>query len=112
MRPNYPFTRTLEQIDNYHGMLVPDPYRWLEDVDSPETQEWIRQQNDLTFSVLEKIPAREIIRKRMTELWNYARAWAPYKKGNWYFQQRNSGLQNQNVLYVMRSLAYDPRVLL
>jgi prolyl oligopeptidase len=112
MKPNYPFTQTVEQVDNYHGTAVADPYRWLEDVDSPDTLEWIRQQNELTFSVLEKIPAREIIKKRLTELWNYARAWAPYKKGTWYFQQRNSGLQNQNVLYVMRSVDDEPRVLL
>jgi prolyl oligopeptidase len=112
MKPNYPFTRTVEQVDHYHGTAVADPYRWLEDVDSPDALEWIRQQNDLTFSVLERISAREKIKKRLTELWDYARAWAPYKKGTWYFQQRNSGLQNQNVLYVMRSLDDEPRVLL
>lgn len=112
MRPDYPHTRNVEQADNYHGTIVADPYRWLEDVDSPETLEWIRQQNELTFSILEKIPARQNIRKRLTEMWDYAKAWAPYKKGDWYFQQRNSGLQNQNVLYVMRALGDEPRLLL
>src|SRR5215217_8709781 len=88
MKITYPNTRTVEQTDDYHGTLVRDPYRWLEDVDSPEALEWKRQQNELTFSILEKIPARETIRKRLTELWNYSKAWAPYKKGKWYFQQR------------------------
>jgi len=112
MKPNYPHTRTVDQTDVHHGTTVADPYRWLEDVDSPETLEWIKQQNELTFSILEKIPQRETIKKRMTELWDFAKAWAPYKKGKWHFQERNSGLQNQNVLYVMESLTSEPRVLL
>lgn len=112
MKPVYPHTRTVEQVDNYHGTLVPDPYRWLEDVDSAETLEWIQHQNELTFSMLEKIPARQNIRNRLTELWDFSKAWAPHKKGKWYFQERNSGLQNQNVLYVMESLKSKARVLL
>jgi prolyl oligopeptidase len=108
----YPNTRTVEQTEDYHGTPVPDPYRWLEDVDSPETLEWIKGQNELTFSILEKIPRRDAIRKRLTELWDFAKAWAPYKKGKWYFQERNSGLQNQSVFYVMESLTAEPRVLL
>ncbi len=112
MNLTYPNTRTVEQIDDYHGTLIADPYRWLEDTDSPETLEWIKQQNELTFSFLEKIPGREAIKKRMTELWDYSKALAPYKKGNRYFQERNSGLQNQNVLYVMEALNTMPRVLL
>lgn len=112
MKLVYPNTRTVEQRDNYHGMLVSDPYRWLEDVDSPETLEWIERQNELTFSILEKIPTRKRINKRLTELWNFPKAWAPHKKGNRYFQERNSGLQNQNTLFVMESLDAEPRVLL
>jgi len=112
MKFTYPHARTVDQTDDYHGTLVTDPYRWLEDVDSPETLEWIRQQNELTFSILEKIPQREAIKKRITELWDYAKAGAPRQKGKWYFQERNSGLQNQNVLYVMDSLTSEPRVLL
>jgi prolyl oligopeptidase len=108
----YPHTRTVEHADHYHGTLVPDPYRWLEDVDAPETLEWIQQQNELTFSILDKIPARQTIKQRLTELWNFSKAWAPHKKGKWYFQERNSGLQNQNVLYVMDSVSAEPRVLL
>jgi prolyl oligopeptidase len=112
MKLSYPSSRTVEQRDNYHGTLVSDPYRWLEDVDSPETLEWIKQQNELTFSILENIPGCERIKKRLTELWDFSKAWAPYKKGNRYFQERNSGLQNQNVLYVMESLNAEPRLLL
>jgi len=112
MKLTYPDTKIIEQIDDYHGTLVTDPYRWLEDTDSPETLEWIKQQNALTFSILDKIPQRNAIKKRMTELWDYARALAPYKKGKRYFQERNSGLQNQNVLYVMETLKSEPRILL
>lgn len=112
MKLAYPNARTSDQVDNYHGTPVSDPYRWLEDADSPETLEWIRQQNELTFSILEKIPARERIKERLTALWDFPKAWAPYKKGKWYFQQRNSGLQNQNVLYVMETLHDEPRLLL
>ena len=112
MTISYPKARTVEQTDDYHGTPVPDPYRWLEDVDSPETLEWIKQQNELTISILEKIPQREAIKKRLTELWDFAKVWAPLKKGERYFQERNSGLQNQSVLYVMESLNSEPRVLL
>jgi len=112
MKISYPKARTVDQIDDYHGTQVPDPYRWLEEIDSPETQEWIRQQNELTQSILKQVPQREAIKKRLTELWDFAKALAPYKKGGRYFQERNSGLQNQSVLYVMESLTSEPRVLL
>ena len=112
MKPNYPYARTVDQVDVYHDTLVADPYRWLEDVDSPETLDWIQKQNELTRSILKQIPQRESIKKRITELWDYEKALAPYKKGKWYFQERNSGLQNQNVLYVMELLNSEPRVLL
>ena len=112
MKLTYPNAKTVDQTDELHGVLVRDPYRWLEDVDSPETLEWIRQQNELTRSVLDQVPRRKKIKERLTELWDFAKAWAPYKKGKWYFQERNTGLQNQNVLYVMESLDAEPRVLL
>ena len=112
MKLSYPQARTVDQTDDYHGTPVTDPYRWLEDVESPETLEWVKQQNELTFSILEQIPQRETIKKRLTELWNYSKALAPYKKGGRYFQERNSGLQNQSVLYVMDTLTSEPRVLL
>jgi len=108
----YPDTRTVDQVDDYHGTLVADPYRWLEDTDSPETRAWIEQQNAVTFSFLESIPARDAIRKRLTALWDFPKAWAPLKRGERYFQLRNSGLQNQDVLHVLDALDAEARVLL
>lgn len=108
----YPPTPTGEQVDNYHGTRVADPYRWLEDPDSTETRAWIEAQNALTFDFLARIPAREGIRRRLTELWDYPKAWAPVKRGGRYFQLRNSGLQNQDVLYVQDALDSEARLLL
>ena len=112
MKFNYPQAKTVDQTDDYHGTLVPDPYRWMEDVDAPETLEWIRQQNELTQAYLTQVPTREKINKRLTELWDFAKAGAPNKRGGYYFQERNSGLQNQSVLFVKSSLTAEPRVLL
>jgi len=109
---HYPNTNKVDQIDDYHGTLISDPYRWLEDVDSPDTNEWVRQQNELTFSFLDKIPARAGIREKLTRLWDFKKASSPYKKGGRYFQFMNSGLQNQDILYVSESLEEEPRVLL
>ncbi|HBG74247.1 MAG: prolyl endopeptidase [Chloroflexi bacterium GWB2_49_20] len=108
----YPPAHRIDQMDNYHGTLIADPYRWMEEVDSPETLEWIRQQNELTFTFLEKIPSRAPIRERLTQLWDYAKVSSPYKKGGRYFQFRNSGLQNQDVLHVYELLTDTPRILL
>ena len=112
MKFNYPQAKTVDQTDDYHGTIVPDPYRWMEDVDAPETLEWIRQQNELTQAYLTQVPTREKINKRLTELWDFAKAGAPNKRGGFYFQERNSGLQNQSVLFVKSSLTSEPRVLL
>jgi prolyl oligopeptidase len=108
----YPVTRTMDQTDDYHGRLVPDPYRWLEDVDSPETAAWIEAQNRLTFEFLSQIPARDRIKQRLTELWDFLKKTAPIRRGERYFQFRNSGLQNQDVLFVMEDLAREGRMLL
>jgi prolyl oligopeptidase len=108
----YPVTRTVEQVDDFYGTPVADPYRWLEDVDAPETLDWIRRQNELTFGYLEKVPARDRLRERLTELWDYAKAYTIHHKGKRYFQFRNSGLQNQDVLFVMDRPADAGRVLL
>jgi prolyl oligopeptidase len=108
----YPSVKTVDQVDDYHGMKIADPYRWLEDVDSPETLDWIRQENELTFSFLEKISIRPHIRERLTKLWDYAKASSPIKKGGRIFQFRNSGLQNQDILYVSESITETPRILL
>lgn len=108
----YPPTRTDDHVDDYHGVQVPDPYRWLEDDDSPETLEWVERQNQLTFAFLETIPERDRIRKRLTELWDFEKVSAPLKRGDRYFQLRNTGLQNQDVLYVLESIEDEGRVLL
>ena len=111
-RIDYPPAKKVNQIDNYQGTMVADPYRWLENVDSPETLEWIRQQNELTFAFLEKIPARAQIHERLTQLWDYSKASSPFKKGGRLFQFRNSGLQNQDILHVSESITETPRILL
>jgi prolyl oligopeptidase len=108
----YPETRTVEQIDNYHGTVVSDPYRWLEETNSAETEAWIKAQNQLTQSYLEDVPGKNYIHRRLTELWDYPRALAPLKVNGKYFQLRNSGLQNQDVLYTMDALDGERSILL
>jgi len=108
----YPPARRGDVVDDYHGTKVPDPYRWLEDVDSPETRAWVDAENRVTFAYLERIPERAWIRRRLTELWNYPKYGAPFKKGGHYFFFRNSGLQNQSVLYTQASLTAQPEELL
>jgi prolyl oligopeptidase len=108
----YPETRRDDVVDDYHGTVVADPYRWLEDPDSPETRAWIEAQNRLTFGYLEGIPARAPLSERLTRLWNYERYGVPWKRGGRYFYTRNDGLQDQPVLYVRDDLDAEPRVLL
>src|SRR5215472_6056340 len=108
----YPTAKRVDQVDDYHGVKVADPYRWLEDTDSRETKDWVEAENKLTFSYLENISYREAIRDRMTKLWNYARFTVPELEGGRYFFQHNDGLQNQNVLFVADSLTAEPRMLL
>ena len=108
----YPETQRVDQVDDYHGTKVADPYRWLEDPDSEEARAWIAAQNDLTFRYLEEIPARERIRRRLTELWDFEKYGTPFRRGGRYFLFKNDGLQNQSVLYTMDSLDGGPRVLL
>jgi prolyl oligopeptidase len=108
----YPDARKSEQIDDYHGTKVADPYRWLEDPDSAESRAWIEAENKVTFDFLAKIPERDRIRKRITELWDYEKFGVPFKEQDHYFISRNTGLQNQNVLYVSTNLKEKPRELL
>lgn len=91
-------------VENYHGIAVADPYRWLENPDAPDTLEWVEAQNSRTLDFLKAIPARARIRQRLTELWDYPKYSAPYKKGDRYFFSKNDGLQNQSVLYMQKSL--------
>ncbi len=111
-RLSYPPTATVEQVDNYHGTVVADPYRWLEDTDAEATQRWIAAQNEVTFDFLNTLPEREQIRQRLTTLWNFPKMpYLVHERGR-YFQLRNNGLQNQNVLYVADALDAEPRILL
>ena len=109
---SYPVTKKVDQQDNYHGTTVADPYRWLEDANSAETKEWVVAQNKVTQAYLAQIPNRDAIKQRLTKLWNYERFSVTYKEGGRYFYNRNDGLQNQAVLYTMKSLTDKPRVLL
>jgi len=96
----YPAAPTSDQADDYHGTLVPDPYRPLEDADAPATRAWIAAENALTESVLGAVPAREAIRARLAEIWDVPRRGVPWREGDRWFQMRNTGLQDQDVLWV------------
>lgn len=95
----YPATKKGEVKDTYFGTTINDPYRWLEDDRSAETGEWVKAQNEVTFSYLEKIPYRDALKQRMEKLWNYERISAPFKEGDYTYYYKNNGLQNQSVLY-------------
>ena len=104
-RFEYPKPRKGDQVDDYHGTKVADPYRWMEQTDSDETKAWIEAENKLTFSYLSTIPEREKIKNRLTEIWNYERYSAPSKiADNFYIYTKNDGLQNQSVLYKSTSI--------
>jgi prolyl oligopeptidase len=107
-RPDYPVTRVDDVADDYHGTPVTDPYRWLEDAVSVDTQAWREAQQRLTHAFLEAIPARAPIKTRLTALWNYPRTSVPIKAGSRYFFARNDGLQNQDVLYMQQGLDGQP----
>jgi prolyl oligopeptidase len=98
-------------VDDYHGTAVPDPYRWLEDGDAPAVRVWIDAEVALTEQVLSAIPARDALRARITALWNYERFGVPRRAGNVYVYSKNSGLQNQSVVYVAPDLHGPARVL-
>jgi prolyl oligopeptidase len=108
----YPTARRADQVDDWHGTKVEDPYRWLEDADSPETRAWIDAENAVTQTYLESIPRRDALRARLTELWNYERYGLPYREAGRYVLSKNDGLQNQNVLYVADKVDATPRVLI
>jgi prolyl oligopeptidase len=109
---SYPVTKKVDQTDNYHGTVIADPYRWLEDANSADTKAWVEAENKVTQAYLAQIPQRDTIRQRLTQLWNFERYSVPSKEGGRYFYNRNDGLQNQSVLYTMKSLSDTPRVLL
>jgi len=109
---SYPGARTVDHVDDYHGTKVTDPYRWLEDLDAPETAEWVKAQNAVTMPFLERLGEREQLRARITELWDFEKVSAPFHRGDRWFVFRNDGLQNQSVLYTMNAIDGPQRVLL
>ncbi|HPE35158.1 MAG TPA: prolyl oligopeptidase family serine peptidase [Bacteroidales bacterium] len=108
----YPETKKVDVTDDYHGTIIADPYRWLEDDKSEETAAWVEAQNKVTFEYLEQIPFREDIKNRLTQIWDYPKYSVTFKKGDRYFYFKNDGMQNQSVLYVQESLEDTARVLL
>ncbi|MEO9660138.1 MAG: prolyl oligopeptidase family serine peptidase [Maribacter dokdonensis] len=96
---NYPVTAKVDTVDTYFGTEVKDPYRWLEDDRSPETEAWVKDQNKTTFGYLEKIPFRNDLKNRLEKLWNYEKLGSPFKKGDYTYFYKNDGLQNQYVVY-------------
>jgi len=109
---SYPPTRKVDQQDVYHGQRVADPYRWLEDDNSPETAAWVKAQNAVTDKYLDAMPQRMPTRKLYTQLYNYEKFGIPFKEGGRYFWTRNDGLQQQSVYYTARTLADKPSVAL
>ncbi len=107
-----PPTASVPQVDLYHGVAVPDPYRWLEDLDAPETRAWVAAQNRYTEAWLGRLPARQAFRERLEQLWDYERWTAPERRGERLFFFHNDGLQNQSVLYVLDEPEGEPRPLL
>jgi prolyl oligopeptidase len=108
----YPSTRKVDHVDTYHGVTVPDPYRWLEDETSAETAAWIDAQNRITFPYLERIPYRQQFQARVKQLNDYAKYSAPSQKGPYVFFSKNEGLQNQSVLFMQKGFAGRPEVLI
>lgn len=109
---SYPAAKKLLHTDDYHGTQVADPYRWLEDDvrESEEVAAWVEAQNKVTFGYLKELPHRQSIEDRLTELWNYEKIGAPFRRGDWYYFWKNNGLQNQSVLYRQKTLDADPEL--
>lgn len=108
----YPVTAKDDQVDDYFGTKVADPYRWLEDDTTAQTAEWVKAQNAVTFAFLEQIPYRQKIQDRLTKIWDYPKVSAPYKEGGRYYYSRNNGLQNQFVQFSKETLDGEERMVL
>ena len=113
-RLNYPAARRVNQVDNYHGIEVADPYRWMEEMQSEETQAWVKAQDELSKSFVSAVPARAALQKRITELIHHEIYTSPIKAhGRYFFTKREAGKGlSESVLYVQESLSAAPRVLL
>ena len=108
----YPPSRKSDTADVYFGTKIADPYRWMEDLDSEETRQWVVAENKVTFEYLDKLPGREALRKRLTEIWNYPRTGVPQREAGQLFYTYNTGLQRQAVVYRKPSLTAAAVVLL
>jgi prolyl oligopeptidase len=108
----YPTTKTVKQTDDYHGVKIEDPYRWLENDRSDETMNWVKAQNAVTETYLTQVSYRNKIKNRLTELWNFDKMSVPFKKGKFFFSFRNDGLQNQAVFYAQPNLLDKPKAIL
>lgn len=106
----YPSTAEVDTVDTYFGTTVNDPYRWLEDDNSEETKAWVKSQNDLNFSYLNDIPYRDLLRKRLEEVYNYKKLSSPRKIGDYFFYYANDGLQNQSVIYYKKGEQGEEKV--
>ena len=109
---DYVKTMKEDTVDNYFGTKISDPYRWLEDANSENTKKWVADQNKTTFGYLENIPFRDKLKERLKKIWNYERFSSPFKEGAYYYFYRNSGLQNQSVLYRQKSLDGTPEIVI
>jgi len=108
----YPFTKKINVSDIYHGKIIDDPYRWLEDYNSKEVKDWVEKQNDITFEYIKSYNYYIKINHKLKELWNYPKYSVPKKKDNYYFYYYNDGLQNQSILYVKEGLTGEPKILI
>src|SRR5882762_2405116 len=108
----YPETKKTDTVDTYFGEPVSDPYRWLEDDTAQATADWVKDQNEITFGYLEKIPYRETIKERLKQLHDYERLSAPSREGDYYYFSKNTGLQNQSVVYRKKEEHGTPEVFL
>jgi prolyl oligopeptidase len=109
---NYPATKQVDTVTNYHGTLVADPYRWLEDDNSDETKQWVTEQNKVTFGYLEQIPYRAQWLKRLEEINDYPRYSSPSRKNEYFYFSKNDGLQNQSVIYRQKGLDGKPELVI
>lgn len=108
----YPVTKKVDQVDNYHGISINDPYRWLENDNSEETKAWVKEENAVTHTYLNQIPYREALKKRIETVANYAKFSTPQRKGEWFYFYKNDGLQNQSELYRQKGLDGKPELVI
>jgi prolyl oligopeptidase len=108
----YPVSQKVDSVDDYFGVKVSDPYRWMENDTTKATADWVKSENEITFGFLNKIPYRDSIKKRLEALYNYERLTAPFKEGDYYYYYKNDGLQNHSVLYRKKTESGTPEVFL